>query len=560
MQANTLFFGDNLQVLREEVPGSSVDLVYLDPPFNSAATYNVLFKAPDGRATEASVEAFEDTWHWGDAAAQAYEEVLTGRHDKAATLLRAMRVALGENDMMAYLAMMAVRLVELRRVLKPTGSLYLHCDPTASHYLKLLLDGVFGPECFRNEIVWKRTHSHGGARRWGPIHDTIFFYAMSSRFTWNRTFQGYSEDYLTRFYRFSDERGRFRLVTLTGAGVRHGDSGQAWRSVNPTAVGRHWAVPTGALARAYPEHDPKALTTQEKLELLDAAGLVAWPKRAGGVPQQKRYADENPGVPLQDVITDIRPLGKLDAERLGYPTQKPLALLERIIAASSNPGDVVLDPFCGCGTAVHAAEKLGRKWMGVDITHLAISLIERRLKDAFPAIAFDVKGTPKDLAGARNLAARDKHQFQWWAVSLVEAVPQGGKKRGADRGIDGIRWVRTGPNKGDLERLIVSVKGGDNVSVRDVRDLVGTVQREGAAGGVLVTLATPTRDMLREAASHGFFEYGLGRSRKIMVKTVEELLRGVHDDGERLPPLGRQEGFRTAPREKRSGEGQEPLL
>jgi site-specific DNA-methyltransferase (adenine-specific) len=260
------------------------------------------------------------------------------------------------------------------------------------------------------------------------------------------------------------------------------------------------------------------------------------------------------------VWTDVDRLNQTAKERLGYPTQKPVALLERIIAASSNPGDVVLDPFCGCGTAVHAAQKLGRRWIGMDVTHLAISLIERRLKDAFPDIVFDVQGTPKDLAAARDLANRDKHQFQWWAVSLLDAVPQGGKKKGADRGIDGIRWVRTGPREGDLDRVIVSVKGGENVSVRDVRDLVGTVEREKALGGVLVTLAAPTRDMLREAASHGFASTGLGQFRKIMVKTVEELLRGVHDDGERLPPLGRAEGFRRAPKEKRGGTGEQAAL
>ncbi len=266
-----------------------------------------------------------------------------------------------------------------------------------------------------------------------------------------------------------------------------------------------------------------------------------------------------PGPAIGDVWTSIPPINSQAAERLGYPTQKPLALLERIIAASSNPGDVVLDPFCGCGTTVHAAEKLGRRWVGIDITHLAVSLIERRLKDAFPGLDFDVKGTPRDLAGARDLAARDKHQFQWWAVSLVDAVPQGGQKKGADRGVDGIRWVRTGPNRGDLDRLIVSVKGGENVSVRDVRDLVGTVQREGAAGGILITLAPPTRDMLREAASHGFFDYGLGRALKILIRTIEDLLRGIQDYNERLPPLGRMEGFRTAPREKPAKPGQDKL-
>jgi site-specific DNA-methyltransferase (adenine-specific) len=418
MTRNMLFYGDNLEVLRGRdadgrplIADESVDLVYLDPPFNSAASYNVLFRAPDGKASDSQIEAFADTWHWTDSAAHAFHEVVTGRHQRAGTLLRAMRDALGENDMMAYLTMMAVRLIELHRVLKPTGSLYLHCDPTASHYLKLLLDGVFGVENFRNEIIWKRTGSHGGAKRWGPIHDVILFYSRSDEFLWNRTYEEYDQLYLDKFYRFADERGRYRLVTLTGAGTRAGDSGAAWRGVDPTKSGRHWALPAGALAKAYPELSMRGLNTQEKLELLDKAGLIYWPTR-GSVPQQKRYVDEAPGVPVQDLITDVRPLGTADVERLGYPTQKPVALLERIITASSNPGDVILDPFCGCGTTVHAAQKLGRRWIGIDVTHLAISLIERRLKDAFPEIRFDVLGVPRDIAAARDLAARDKHQFQ----------------------------------------------------------------------------------------------------------------------------------------------------
>jgi len=278
-------------------------------------------------------------------------------------------------------------------------------------------------------------------------------------------------------------------------------------------------------------------------------GLVVQ-TRPGTVPQLKRFLDEQRGIPLGDVWTDIFPLNSQAQERLGYPTQKPLALLERIIKASSRPDDVILDPFCGCGTTVHAAQKLGRRWIGIDVTHLAISLVERRLKDAFPEAGFEVIGVPRDIASARDLAQRDKHQFQWWAVSLVEAVPQGGSKKGADRGIDGIRWVTTGNRPGDVDRIIVSVKGGANVSVRDVRDLVGTVEREKALGGVLVTLENPTRDMMREAASHGFASYGLGEFRKIMVKTVDELLRNVQDEKEVLPPLGRQEGFRRAARER----------
>lgn len=548
---NTLFYGDNLEVLRGRdadgrplIADESVDLIYLDPPFNSAANYNVLFKAPDGKSSESQLEAFEDTWHWGDSAALAYDQVLTNTtHTDASVMMRGIVAALGKNDMTAYLAMMAVRLIELHRVLKPTGSLYLHCDPTASHYLKVILDGIFGAERFRNELIWKRGHAHNSAKRYGPSHDAILFYGKSADTLWNGGFHAYDEAYLDKHYRHIDSDGRrYKRENPTGAGTRRGETGQPWRGIDPTAKGRHWVRPPSVL------------------EALDAEGGIYWPEKQGGWPYIKLYLDDMKGVPLQDVWTDIDVINMRAAERLGYPTQKPLALLERIIAASSNPGDVVLDPFCGCGTAVHAAQKLGRRWIGMDVTHLAISLIERRLKDAFPGIAFEVQGTPKDLAAARDLAARDKHQFQWWAVSLLEAVPQGGKKKGADRGIDGIRWVRTGPREGDLDRVIVSVKGGENISVRDVRDLVGTVEREKALGGVLVTLAKPTKPMIEEAASHGFASTGLGQFRRIMVKTVEELLRGVHDDTERLPPLGRGEGFRRAPKEKRGSAGEQAAL
>ena len=545
--ASRLYYGDNLDILRAQVRDDSVDLIYLDPPFNSDAAYNVLFTAPAGQRSESQVEAFQDTWHWGESAARGLEDVMRSQHTALATLLRAMQQFLGTSDLMAYLAMMAVRLIELHRVLKPTGSLYLHCDPTASHYLKLLLDAVFGGGAFRSEVIWKRTGAHGSARRWGPIHDTILFYTKSDSFCWNRAFTNYDRDYIALHYRHRDDKGIFRTVLLTRPGIRNGDSGLPWRSVDPTASGRHWAVPLAAFRRAYPDLDPSSLSAQAKLDLLDQAGLVHWPTGRGRIPNQKRYLDENPGVALQDIVLDIPPLSRQSAERLGYPTQKPLALLERIIAASSNPGDVVLDPFCGCGTAVHAAQKLGRQWIGIDVTHLAISLIERRLKDAFSDIAFEVHGTPRDLDGARDLARRDKYQFQWWAVSLVDAVPQGGPKKGADRGIDGIRWVRTGPDVGDVERVLVSVKGGDNVSVAQLRDLAGTIERERAKGGLFVTLAEPTREMRREAAAAGFFDTGFGTHPRIQIMTIRELLAGMRPD---LPPLGRNEGFRRAPRER----------
>ena len=527
---NRLFYGDNLEALRAHIKDESIDLIYLDPPFNSNANYNILFKSPAGRDSDAQIEAFEDTWHWNDTAEQACDDVMKSGYTQAFELLRAMRSFLGENDMMAYLAMMAVRLIELHRVLKPSGSLYLHCDPTASHYLKLLLDGVFGPMNYRNEIIWKRTSRHNSAKRWGAVHDTIFYYVRSNTAHWNGDFEPYDEKYLDRFYRFNDDKGRFRLGDLTGAGItRHGDSGKAWRGYDPTSAGRHWAVPTAAIRRAGLNSDFETLSPQAKLDRLDAIGLIYWPPK-GKVPQFKRYLEHNRGSAIQDVITDIGPLASQAQERLGYPTQKPLALLERIITASSNPGDVVLDPFCGCGTAVHAAEKLNRQWIGMDITHLAISLIEKRMKDAFLGIEFAVEGRPQDLDAAFDLAERDKYQFQWWAVSMVNALPYGGKKKGADGGVDGLIYFK--PDGKRSEKAIVSVKGGKTVSVSMIRDLHSAMERDKAIFGIFITLAKPSKVMTKEAAAVGIWEskYLGSKHPRLQILTIAELFQGKKPD------------------------------
>jgi len=552
-----LYFGDNLDILREHIPATSVDLIYLDPPFNSKRGYNLLFTTPKGHASDAQVTAFEDTWHWGEQAEREFDELIHQPNTDVAEMIQSLRRFLKESDVMAYLTMMANRLVELHRVLKVTGSLYLHCDPTASHYLKIVLDTVFGAENFRNEIIWKRTGAHGGAKRWGPIHDSLLYCTKTPNYTWNKTFESYNETYIEDFYRFSDEKGRYRLVTLTGAGTRTGDSGKPWRGVDPTASGRHWAVPLEALRTVAPHAQLDKLNTQEKLDLLDANGLVYWPPK-GSVPQQKRYLEEAPGVPVQDVISDIQPISSQAAERLGYPTQKPLALLERIIQASSNPGDVVLDPFCGCGTAVHAAQKLGREWIGIDITHLAIGLIEKRMKDAFPGLQFDVLGTPKDAAGAQDLAARDKYQFQWWACALVGAQPYQGKKKGADSGIDGIIYFKDDV-KGAAKKIVVSVKGGENVTRTMIADLKNTVEREKASLGLFVTLVPPTKPMVTEAASAGFYASPHhGSFPKIQILTVEGLLSGA--EAPKYVDLS-QGGlsFKKAKQEKQTGE-QQPLF
>lgn len=499
---NALYFGDNLDVLRRHIDDGSVDLVYLDPPFNSKANYNVLYRDPAGGASVAQVQAFEDTWHWGPDAAAAFDEVVAGG-SPAVGILRSLRSFLGDNDLMAYLTMMTVRFVELHRVLKGTGSLYLHCDPTASHYIKVILDGIFGPDNFRSELIWKRTSAHSSAKRWGPVHDVILFYTKSNRFTWNKQFQPYDRDYVDAFYtHVDDDSRRWRRSDLTGAGTRNGETGEVWRGINVTAKGRHWAYPPS------------------KLEEMDKAGQIHWPAKKGGMPMFKRYLDAQAGQPASDLITDIPPMHNLAEERLGYPTQKPVALLKRIVMASSNAGDVVLDPFCGCGTAVHAAQELGRRWIGIDVTHIAIQIILDRLKKHFPAEKPDVFGRPEDLAGAHELARRDKYQFQWWAASLLGGQARGGNKKGADRGVDGELYFKRGNNQ--YGRAVISVKGGENLSPSMIRDLAGTRDREGAEMGIFICLATPTSQMRSTAASYGTFDSGYQR---VAIVTVDELLQ-----------------------------------
>jgi site-specific DNA-methyltransferase (adenine-specific) len=522
---NALFYGDNLHVLRESIASESVDLIYLDPPFNSQATYNVLFRSPAGAQSQAQIEAFEDTWHWGQEAEDAFDQVLHSGNTNAADLLRAMRSFLGENDMMAYLAMMAVRLLELHRTPKPAGSLYLHCDPTASHYLKIVLDSIFGPENYRSEIIWKRTTSHNDARhQFADVTDIILFYGKTRFAKFNRLFGGYSDHYLTSKYRYIDSGGRrYRLSDL--------------RSPHPRPN----------LTYIYKGHAPHPngwAVSQDRMKELDEKELLEFPKKEGGRIQLRRFLDERSGMPVTNIWDDIRPINAMAQERLGYPTQKPVALLERIISASSNEGDIVLDPFCGCGTAVHAAQKLGRQWIGIDITHLAISLIERRLKDAFPGIEFEVHGTPKDYEGARDLALRDKYQFQWWALSLIDAQPYAGKKKGADSGIDGLIYFKADAKT--TERVIVSVKGGEHLGVPMIRDLKGVLEREKAPIGIFLSLNPPTRPMEAEAAAAGFYENDFGRYPRLQIITIEDALKGTRP---RIPVVDTGAAFRRAGRE-----------
>jgi DNA modification methylase len=514
---NQLYFGDNLDVLRSSIKGESVDLIYLDPPFNSSATYNVLFASPKGHQSHAQIEAFEDTWHWGPQAEKEFSEILSQPNTQVAEVMRALRQFLGENDMMAYLTMMANRLLELHRVLKPTGTLYLHCDPTASHYLKIVLDAVFGVTLFQAEIIWQRTATHNDAQRWPWLSDTILSYTKTGTFTWHPLYRPQSDEDIEKRYRHTDPDGRrFRL------GPMDAPAGGGMSAINKkTGKPNGWYVWKG-----YQPPEKGWRYSPETMADLDKKGLIYYPEDMTKRLARRLYLDESKGALMGNIWTDITPLQASSAERLGYPTQKPLALLERVILASSSESDIVLDPFCGCGTAVHAAQKLGREWIGIDITHLAISLIEKRLRDAFPAIKFDVHGTPKDLGGASNLALRDKYQFQWWACSLVNAQPYQGKKKGADGGIDGLIYFQD--DKGPSKKIIVSVKGGENVGVAMVKDLIATVAHQKAEIGLFVTLTEPTRPLLTEAVAAGFYTSPANGAKfqKIQVLTIDDLLSG----------------------------------
>jgi site-specific DNA-methyltransferase (adenine-specific) len=458
---NRLYYGDNLDILRNYIKDKSVDLIYLDPPFNSNRNYNVLFRDESGVESDAQITAFVDTWHWNEKAEEAYDWLVTEGPGHVGEMIGALRGFVGTNQMMAYLVMMAIRLVELHRVLKPTGSLYLHCDPTASHYLKIVLDTIFGARHFRNEIIWCYHKWSVAQSQFVSNHDVILFYTKSRDSVFNTLFAPLSPGTMRRW------KGKKQKAVFDDSGRR--------------------------------------LATNE--------------------------ANESEGSPMAD-WWEISVLNPNAAERLGYPTQKPRALLDRIIQASSNPGDVVLDPFCGCGTSIASAQKLGRQWIGIDITHLAIALIRYRLTDMFGAdLQFEVKGVPEDLKAARYLAQSDRYQFQWWALSLIKAKPMGGDgkegKKGSDRGIDGtINFVDDASKK--LKRVIVQVKSG-KVKSGDIRDLKGTLDREKAQIAVFLTLEPPTKEMAVEAVSAGYYEStGWGRKYpRIQILTVEDLLKGA---------------------------------
>lgn len=495
---NTLYYGDNLEVLRKYIPDESIDLIYLDPPFNSKATYNILFKEPTGDFSEAQITAFEDTWHWTKQTAETFQEIIDTASPEIVNMMTAFRSFIGLNDVMAYLTMMCIRLIELKRVLKDTGSIYLHCDPTASHYLKILLDTIFGKNNFQNEIVWCYTEREIAKSHWNKKHDIIFFYTKSNgkqTFNWKEVVEPYSPGTIKKF-NYTDEKGR--KFQIRGKGGPY--------------VGK------------------------QGLDIKLEKSHPAWVYRD--------YLDKSPGVPPRD-WWQIPVINRAAKERLGYPTQKPEALLEKILTASSKKADTVLDPFCGCGTAIAVAQRLKRKWIGIDITHLAVNLIKFRLKNQFrlqPRKDYKVIGEPIDLAGARALAKQNRFQFQWWALSLIEARPYGNKKKGADTGIDGYMYFVDEKDK--TKKIIVQVKSG-SVSVKDIRDLDHVMEREGAEMSIFLTLEEPTTPMIKEALGKGVYKSPTRRKPlpRIQVLTIEELLKGKYPE---LPRSSLLDSFKKA--------------
>lgn len=528
---NQLFYGDNLMIM-QQMPLRSVDLIYLDPPFNSKQNYNLMYKTLTGKPVPEQAEAFCDTWEMDSEKERLAKTmpVLMREHgvdDYYVEFWRLWMQALRQTQphLLAYLIYMVQRLLYMKTILKPNGSIYLHCDPTASHYIKVMMDGIFGHQNFRNEIIWKRTSAHSGAKRFGPVHDVLLFYSKSDTYTWNTQFTPYDESYIRSHFGMTTPDGdHFYTGDLTGPGLRQGASGQPWKGFNPSDRGRHWQ-PASYLYTKYRSitgNDLAEYPLLERLDQLDSVGLIYWPKKKGGWPRYKQFLSDREGVPLQDVWTDVDAINSQAKERLGYPTQKPVDLLSRIIKASTNPGDVVFDPFCGCGTTVYAAHETERSWIGCDIAILAINLIKEVLRERYRLLEdnhFTVDGIPASVEQAVELFKHDPFQFQHWAVEKAGGFPM--QKKVADRGIDGRLYYEAG---NELRSMVISVKGG-NIRPTDLRDLRGVLEREqGAELAGFISLKEPTKAMIREAAEAGQLEYKDVSYDRIQLLTVKQIL------------------------------------
>ena len=528
---NRLYFGDCLEIMAEYIPDDSVDLIYLDPPFNSKRIYNAFIGG-------AQWVAFEDTWRWYEAIDDFHAVAMQPRY---APTMEGLRIMLGEGARLAYLSYIANRLLECKRVLKNTGSIYLHCDPTMSHYLKSILDGIFGAENFRSEIIWRRTNAHNKtSKQYGPIHETIFFYSVSDSFTFHPGRVPYSKAYIESRFKYTDKRGRYQTNYLTGSGKRGGHSGKEWRGFNPSSKDRHWAIPR-SLRQFLPEQG-KGMTSQEALEELYTQDLIVFPKKIGGQPMYKQYIGE--GVFYQDlwayqpntkgvlygtddcIDQDVKWLEN-EREKLGYPTQKPLGLLKRILTTSSDPNDVVFDPFCGCGTTIHAAQDLERRWIGIDVCVQACKVMQNRLEGHFDTLWDEIEfvGMPKTLEDAKTLAAYDPFKFETWAASLTPGMEANKRQRG-DKGIDGLG--RLPVRKGVFVDVVAQVKAG-NTNPSHVQAFNEARRQAGAEMGVFTCFEDKVTSGMRNAAVNAG-QY-LDKWPVIQIYTIEDYFAG------RLPDL-----------------------
>lgn len=509
--SNRLFYGDNLTIMKGAIANSTIDLIYLDPPFNSQRNYNLIYKQLTGQPVPEQEEAFCDAWEMDPEKVEmmqrmpmVYKEY--GVDEDLAKFWDAWIRALRNTQprLLAYLLYMTIRLFEMRRILSSHGSIYLHCDPHASHYMKVIMDGIFGHENFRNEIIWKRTNAKGLAfTRFASDHDVILCYGKGDRVTWHTQYSAHDPDYVKRFYRFTEPNTgrRYRLADLTNP--NRDRPNLTYEFLGVTRVWR-W--------------------TKERMQTAYDKGIIVQSK-PGGVPVLKRYLDEQEGTPLDDVWTDIRPIQSQSKERLGYPTQKPLALLRRIIAASTNEGDVVFDPFCGCGTAIYASHLLNRKWIGCDIAILSIQLVRDVLLKRYgleEGKNYSIDGVPRSVEAARVLFEKDARQFQHWAVELAQGFASA--KFSGDRGIDGRIHFEI---KEGLKHMVISVKGGSKPTPVWMRELSGVVQREeDAKMGGLICLETPTKGMLNEVTDGGIYSYGGKDYHRLQIRTIQDLLDG----------------------------------
>ena len=538
--------------MKDLMPSGIVDLIYLDPPFNSNENYNISHNAPEQEL------AFTDTWRFDRKQLDAARKITgimkeQGVEQSYIEFWKLWVTAMVETDpsLLAYLVYMIKRLLYMKPILKLTGSIYLHCDPTASHYIKVMMDAIFGGKNFKSEVIWKRTSAHNNAKRWGPIHDVILYYTKSDNYTWNDDVtQRLDPEYVKNNYSNEDERGQWMSDNLTGTGISSGDSGKPWRGIDPTLRGRHWSVPQKGLPTwfAYPEVSNK-LTTQERLDALDAQGLIDWPDKKVGMPRFKRYYSPDKGMAIQDIITDIPPVSVRSKEYLKYPTQKPNDLLKRIISASSNKGDLVFDPFCGCGTTINACEELERNWIGCDISISAIKDVQKRLMSNFllkEGEHYKVNGLPVSFEQAEHLFHKSPYLFQDWMVKAV-----GGKiseRKSGDGGIDGKIWFVD--QDGKTRAMVLSVKGSKTLNPSYIRELQSRISEEAPLAGFLC-LNEPRRGVITEALSTdlrmGLYKCDGKEFSRLQILSVKDLFRG--------------EQFKTPPRKQIKDEmNEQPYL